>query len=104
MPGIKNKVRGFLLAPQSSIWLAALRIGLGLEIFLYAVSLRGDWLEIFGESHGLIRRDLTEAILSADSPFIPRVGWIVDAGAHIGLSETAVLWSIWIILVVAALF
>ena len=99
----KRGLRKFLLGPQSSVWLAVLRIGLGLQVLLYAISLRGDWLEILGrENQGLIRRDLVEAMLSADSPFIPRVGWIVDAGAHLGLTESAVLWLVWITLIVAA--
>ena len=99
----KRGLRKFLLGPQSSVWLAVLRIGLGLQVLLYAISLRGDWLEILGrENQGLIRRDLVEAMLSADSPFIPRVGWIVDAGAHLCLTESAVLWLVWITLIVAA--
>ncbi len=100
---VKPAVRRFLFALQSSAWLAVLRIGLGLQVLFYAISLRKDWLEILGlGNQGLIRRDLAEAMLSADSPFIPRVGWIVDAGAHLGLTENAVLWLVWIILVVAA--
>ena len=101
---IRNAVRRFLFARQSSVWLAALRIGLGLQVLFYGISLRGDWLEVLGrENQGLIRRDLTEAMLSAESPLIPRVGWIVEAGAHLGLSESTVLWSVWAILTLSAL-
>src|SRR5262249_23129370 len=103
MLDVRRRVRIFLLAPQSSSWLTVLRIGLGLQVLFYAISLRSDWLEILGlGNQGLIRRDLAEAMLSADSPFIPRVGWIVDAGAHLGLTENAVLWLVWFILVVSA--
>src|SRR6266436_4689912 len=75
--------------------MSILRIGLGLQVICYGLSLRGDWLELLGrENQGLIRRDLAEAILSVRSPFIPRVGWIVDCGAHLGLSEATVLWAV----------
>jgi len=79
-------------------------VGLGLQVLCYGLSLRRDWLELLGrENQGLIRRDLTEAMLSARSPFIPRVGWIVDIGAHLGLSEPTVLWTVWTVLMFAAL-
>jgi hypothetical protein len=66
--------------------------------------LRADWIEALSREHqGLIRRDLTEAMLSAESPFIPRVGWLVDTGAYFGLSERVVLWSVWLILMLGAL-
>jgi hypothetical protein len=100
----RNAVRRFLFEPQSSIWLTALRIGLGLQVLFYAFSLRGDWLEVLSqENQGLIRRDLTEAMLSAESPFTPRVGWIVDIGAYLGLNESTALWWAWAILILAAL-
>lgn len=103
MLDVRRGVRNFLLAPESSAWLTVLRMGLGLQVLFYAISLRSDWLEILGlGNQGLIRRDLAEAMLSADSPFIPRVGWIVGAGAHLGLTENAVLWLVWIILIAAA--
>lgn len=104
MSDMRNAGWRFLFAPQSSIWLTALRIGLGLQVLFYGISLHGDWLEVLsGENQGLIRRDLTEAMLSADSPLIPRVGWIVDAGAYLGLTERTVLWSVWAVLILTAL-
>lgn len=104
MSSLTNRLRNFLLTPQSSIWLTILRVGLGLQVLCYGLSLRGDWLELLGrENQGLIRRDLTEAMLSARSPFIPRLGWIVDIGAHLGLSEATVLWAVWTVLMFAAL-
>src|SRR5262245_42554433 len=104
MSSFTIRFREFLFAPQSSIWLTILRTGLGLQVFCYGLSLRADWIELLGrENQGLIRRDLTEAMLSARSPFIPRVGWLVDAGAHFGLSERTVLWSVWLLLMLVAL-
>src|SRR5205807_469276 len=80
LSGLKHRLATFFLRPDSSIWLAVLRIGLGLQVLFYTTSLRADWLVLFArENKGLIRRDLTEAMLSADSPLIPRSGWLVDA-------------------------
>lgn len=104
MSSLTNRLREFLLAPQSSVWLTILRTGLGLQVFCYGISLRADWIQVLArENQGLIRRDLTEAMLSAESPFIPRVGWLVDAGTYFGLSERAGLWSVWLLLMLAAL-
>lgn len=104
MSSLTNRLRDFLLTPQSSIWLTILRMGLGLQVLCYGLSLRKDWLELLErENQGVIRRDLTEAILSARSPFIPRVGWIADIGAYLGLSEATVLWAVWTVLMLAAL-
>lgn len=104
MFGLTNWAREFLFAAQSSVWLAVLRVGLGVQVLLYGISLRGDWIEILGrESQSLIRRDLAEAILSAETPLTPRMGWIVDAGAYLGLNERVVLWFAWLVLIAAAL-
>ena len=104
MSSLTYRLRALLFAPQSSVWLTILRTGLGLQVFCYGISSRADWIQVLaGENQGLIRRDLTEAMLSAESPFIPRVGWLVDAGAYFGLSERTVLWSVWLLLMLAAL-
>ena len=90
----------FFLA-ESDTWLAVLRIGLGLVIVLYALSLRDDWNYLLGETgHGLISRDLGEAILSLESHFVPRVGWFVTLGTQVGLPEQTILSVAWTCLVV----
>ncbi len=87
------------------MWLSFLRIGIGLQLFCYVLSLRSDWIELLAEGNrGLIRRDLMEALLSAESPLIPRVGWIVAAGTWLHLSETNVLWFLWGAMLLASLF
>jgi len=99
-----DALRRFLFTPQSTTWLAVLRIGLGLQVLFYAISLRGDWVGLLArEDQGLIRRDLMEAVLSSESPLIPRIGWIVDAGARLDLSENTVLWSLWGAIILASL-
>jgi uncharacterized membrane protein YphA (DoxX/SURF4 family) len=79
-------------------------VGVGSEVFLYAVSIRPDWIELLAVGNrGLIRRDLMEALLSVESPFIPRIGWIVEAGGWLHLNENTVLWFLWGALIVASL-
>jgi hypothetical protein len=63
------------------------------------LSLRNDWnYFLSGAPTGLIRRDLAEAILSVESHFIPRLGWLVALGANVGLREETVLTGAWICL------
>ena len=38
-----------------------------------------------------VSRDLSEAVLNAHSHFIPRLGWLIQGGAVLGLSEPTVL-------------
>jgi hypothetical protein len=86
----------FLFPPQTDAWLAVLRIGLGLQVAVYALFLRSDWHYLFaGTGKGLISRELGEAIISFDSPLIPRLGWLVALGSHAGISEQTVLSIAW---------
>src|SRR6267378_1548329 len=94
-----NRVEEFFFPAISDAWLSILRIGLGIQIIIYCLSLRGDWNNLFAfHGGGLINRDLTEAILSADSSLIPRLGWLVALGGPLGLRETTVLPLVWICL------
>lgn len=78
----------FLFPSRSTIWIALLRIGLGLQVMIYALSLCFDWTYLFAaSSDSLISRDLTEAILGLDTKSVPRLGWLVALGDWIGLSE-----------------
>src|SRR4030095_12320490 len=92
----------FFFPAESDIWLPVLRIGLGLEVVLYAMSLRDDWNYLLaGTGHGLISRNLGEAILSLESHLVPRLGWLVTLGTHAGLREETVLSVTWICLLVS---
>lgn len=89
---INERLEAFLFPAKSSTWLSILRIGLGLQVMTYTLSLWHDWNSLFAAtSAGLIRRDLTEAVLNLDSPFVPRLGWLVTAGQQLGLSEEVTL-------------
>lgn len=101
----KERATGFLFPEESDAWLATLRIGMGLQVVLYTFSLRKDWHYLLaGTGGGLISRDLSEAILSLESAFIPRLSWAVAAGAGVGLPEGTVLAIVWAGLLCAGLF
>jgi hypothetical protein len=85
-------------------WLAALRIGLGLQLVLYCIISRADWRQMFTLQPGsFVTRDLTEALVTLGSTLVPRVSWFISAGEFIGLSEATVLWVVWSVLLAAGL-
>jgi hypothetical protein len=92
----------FLFPAESDTWLSILRFGLGLQVTFYSLSLRNDWNYLLsGTGSGLISRDLSEALLSVESHFVPRLGWLVALGAQAGLHEGTVLSAAWICLLAA---
>lgn len=101
---VRRQLQQFLFPFESDDWLAYLRIGLACQIICYCFALRGDWIQLFaGEGNGLISRDLTEASLAAESPYIPAVGWLVSLGGYLGIGETEILWLVWFCLLSGAL-
>ena len=101
----RGKIDNFFFSCLPTTWLAVLRIGSGLAILVYALSLREDWTYLFsGTGRGLISRNLGEQILSLDGVVIPRLGWLIGLGSYVSLSEKAVLFLTWISLVVAGGF
>ncbi len=92
----RERLAKFLFPAESDNWLALLRIGLGLQVVFYTLSLRTDWNSLFAErSNGLISRELAEAVLAVDSPLVPRLGWLIAAGSRLGLSEELILYLSW---------
>ncbi len=101
--GLGRRLEKFLFPSRSDSWLTLLRLGLGLQLLFYALSLRGDWMALYSSGgKGLIRRELAEAILAADSPFIPRLGWLVNLGNFLGLGESVTLGCAWAGILIAA--
>ena len=89
---IRKQLEEFLFPARSMVWIALLRLGLGLQVTVYSLSLWNDWVYLLAaSSDSLISRDLSEAILSLDSSFIPRLGWLVALGGQLGLSEQVTL-------------
>ena len=98
----KERLRVFLFPPETDRWLGLLRIGLGLQVLFYALSLRADWNYLFaGPGEGLIGRALPEALLSTESPLVPRLGWIVMLATRTGFSESTALSMVWWVLLFA---
>jgi hypothetical protein len=92
----------FLFPAETDKWLAVLRIGLGLQVTVYALFLKSDWHYLFaGTGKGLVSRELGEAIVSFDSPFIPKLGWLVALGGYVNIREETVLSVAWACLLVA---
>ena len=96
MDRILHRFDSFLFVRRSDLGLFLLRSGLAAIILYYCLSLRHDWIDLYrSEGEGIVSRDLTEAILNATSVWIPRLGWLVSAGQHVGLSEISVLNAVW---------
>jgi hypothetical protein len=99
---VHQRLEQFLFPAVSDHWLGILRLGLGIQVTLYSLSLRADWNDLFGaDGTAVISRDLTEAILSADGRFIPRLGWLVTIGNQLGFREESIVGGVWVALLFA---
>ena len=98
---MKKRLLQFLFPAESDTWLAILRVGLGVQITFYSLSLRNDWNYLLAGTSGLINRNLAEALLSVESHFVPRLGWLVALGEYVGFQEQIVLSGAWICLLCA---
>ena len=79
-----------------------LRVGLGVQTIFYAVSLQYDWNYLFVRTgHELVGPELPEALLSTQSPLVPRLGWLTALGMRVGLNEWVVLSIAWWLLLFA---
>jgi len=96
MHNLMRRLEGFLFAPDSDTWLSILRVGVAFQVIIYCLSLRAEWIDLFSlDRAGLIKRDVGEAILSASSHYIPRIGWLVDFATHFGATEQITLTMVW---------
>jgi hypothetical protein len=93
---------GFFFPSENDTWLTVFRIGLGLQVTIYALFLRSDWHYLFASSgKGLVGREVGEAITSFDSPLIPKLGWLIAVGRNLNLNEETVLTVAWVCLLSA---
>ena len=93
---LASRATSFLFPPDAGRWLQILRIGLGWEIIVFALSLRVDWNLLYGGSEtGLVSRELFEGLASIESPLIPRLGWIVSLFRWAGFAEATALSFVW---------
>lgn len=95
LTSFKERFVAFLFPTGTDTWLTLLRVGLGLAVILYCVSLRADWSYLLAGTTGLVNRNLAEAILSLDTHLTPRLGWLVALGERFGLAEQTVLSITW---------
>ena len=97
-----QRIEQFLFYRESDRWVSVLRIGLGLQVIFLSLALRRDWTYLLSSGgRALINRDLTEAALNAESPFIPRLGWLIDVGNQFSVPESTTLWFTWLGLMLA---
>ena len=102
MSNAYHRIETLLFPASSDRWLGFLRMALGIQIMLYCWSLRHDWMVLFStNANGMIRRDLPEAILNAESALIPRLGWLVETFGKLDLGEDFALWTTWLLLLVS---
>ena len=94
MQRVKTRLLEFLFPAETDSWLTVLRIGLGLEVTLYSLSLRNDWTYLLSGT----ARKVAEALLSLESHFVPRLGWFVALAAQLGVREENVLFLAWLCL------
>jgi hypothetical protein len=92
MQRIKTRLFGFLFPSITDSWLTILRVGLGLQVTLYAFSLRNDWAYLFSGT----ARKVAEALLSLEGHVIPSFGWFVALAARLGMREETVLFLAWL--------
>ena len=86
METFRKRLLEFLFPPETDHWLAILRVGLGVEVMVYSLSLRNDWTYLLS---GTVRR-LAEALLSLESHLIPRLGWFATLAAQFGVDENRI--------------
>src|SRR5947208_15762814 len=84
---VKTRVPKFLFPIETDSWLTVLRLGLGLQVTLSALSLRTDWAYLFSGT----ARKVAEALLSLQGHFIPSLGSFVALAARLDVPEETVL-------------
>ena len=100
-----HSLKEFLFPLETDAWLACLRIGTGLQVVFYTLSLRGDWMDVFAlNANGLVNREIAEAITASDNSLAPRISWLTDVAAQLGITESTALWVTWWLLLAAGVF
>ena len=89
---VKTRLLELLFPVETDSWLTVLRVGLGLQVTLYSLSLRNDWAYLFSGT----ARKVAEALLSLEGHVIPSFGWFVALAARLGMREETVLFLAWL--------
>jgi hypothetical protein len=98
MQGSRERLLEFLFPAGTDHWLAVLRVGLGFQVAFYSLSLRNDWNNLLLGTAS----NLAEALLSLDSDFVPRLGWLVAIATQVGLRQETVLFFAWLCLLASS--
>ena len=97
-----SRITSFFFPDETDHWLSVLRLGLSAQVLSFCWSLRSDWNYLLaGTGAGLFSRQLSEKLLSADTIFVPRLGWLVAGAKTLGLREDFALTLAWALLLVA---
>jgi len=100
-----HSLKEFLFPLETDTWLACLRIGAGLQVVFYAVSLRGDWMDVFALNfNGLVSREIAEAVTASDSSWAPRISWLTEAAGQLGITESTARSVTWWLLLAVGVF
>ena len=97
MEMFRKRLFGISDSSETDTWLAVLRVGLGVEVMLYSLSLRNDWIYLLS---GTVRQ-LAEALLSLESHFVPRLGWFAVLAGQVEVDENRLLFAAWASLLLA---
>jgi len=64
---LSPRLDAFLFPARSTAWIGWLRIGLGIQVIIYSLSLWHDWGNLFAATNdSLVNRELSEAIVSLE--------------------------------------
>jgi hypothetical protein len=92
----RERIWAFLFPADSGRWLSILKAGLGMGILFYTLSLQNDWIFVLGgPNHGLLGREVGDAMTAVQGSLIPRLGCITFPLTQIGFTESVVLSGIW---------
>jgi hypothetical protein len=84
-PGLGERLWDFLTRPASARPLAALRIGLSAVLLVQAAALAPSLLVLYG-GLGMVQWPIAHELAP---PGVPRVGWVVEALAPLGVGPAA---------------
>ena len=100
----REQILGFFFPAETDQWLSILRVGLGVQIICYCLSLWNDWIYLLAPTgRGLISRNLAEGVLGAESMVIPRISWLVAVGEYVGLQNETALSVVWSLLLLGGI-
>lgn len=100
-----SSLKEFLFPLETDAWLACLRVGTGLQVIFYLLSLRGDWMDMFApNANGLVSREIAEVFTASDSTLAPTISWLTKIAGQLGVSESAALSATWWLLLITGVF